>query len=184
MYGLVNQALQGLVLTSYGAPAWQAVAERAGVQSDTFLAMSPYPDELTYRLTGAAAEVLDRPVEEILIAFGEFWVTYSADQGYGELLDLMGSDLPSFLLALDDLHDRLRLSYPELDPPSIWCSDVTPESLVVHYASSREGLNAFVVGLLQGTARRFGERVQVNPLRGRATGHDHEEFLVLRSLAA
>jgi len=180
MYGLVNQAVKDLVLTAFGAPTWQEITERAGIRTDPFLAMSPYPDDVTYRLVAAAEEVLGTPADEILHTFGEFWIGYSAEHGYGELLALMGDDLPSFLLALDGMHDRLRLSYPELNPPSIWCSEVTPRSLVVHYASDRPGLAPFMAGLLQATARRFGERAEVELVRSRAEGHDHEEFLVRR----
>jgi len=184
MYGLVNLGLQAMVLATSGPAAWDRVTERADVRTEPFQATRPYPDEITYRLVAAAAPVLDRSEEEVLRLFGEFWITHSAEHGYGDLLHLLGSDLPSFLLALDTMHDRLRLGYPELDPPSIWCTDVTPASLVVHYASGRPGLAPFVVGLLHGIARRFDEQVEVRPVRSRADGHDHEEFLVVRSVAA
>jgi hypothetical protein len=183
VYGLVNQAVKELVLASAGETAWAAVIERSEVRIDPFLAMQPYPDDVTSRLVVACSEVLDRPAEEVLRSFGRYWIGYAADHGYGDLLDLMGDDLPSFLTGLDDMHDRLRLSFPHLDPPSIWPSDVTAGSLVVHYASRRSGLEPFLVGLLEGAAARFGETVEVSSLRGRADGHDHEEFLVLRSPA-
>jgi hypothetical protein len=181
MYGLVNQSVRHLVVGTFGTDAWARIAVRAGVQEDTFLAMSPYPDEITYNLLAAASEVLDKPAEEILETFGEFWVDYAAEQGYAELLSLMGDDLPSFLHALDDMHDRLRLSFPELNPPSIWCTDVSESSLRVHYASDRPGLTPFMAGLLRGTARRFGETVRVEAGPTRADGHDHDEFLLHRT---
>jgi Haem-NO-binding len=181
MYGLVNQAVKDLVLTTVGASAWEQITDRAGIRTDPFLAMSPYPDEVTYKLVAAASEVLERPAEDILETFGEFWITHSAERGYAQLLTMMGHDMPSFLLGLDGMHDRLRLSFPDLNPPSIWCTDVSAGSLVVHYASDRAGLGPFMIGLLRGTARRFGEEAQVRQLRGRTDGHDHEEFLVLRT---
>jgi hypothetical protein len=180
MYGLVNQAIQDLVLTRYGRPTWVDIVARAEVRVDPFLAMSPYPDDMTYRLVAAAAEVLGARPEEILERFGEFWIEYSAEHGYGELLDLLGDDLLSFLRALDGMHDRLRLTFPDLRTPSIWCTDVTPESFFVHYASDRAGLTPFLVGLLRATGRRFGEDLDVRLMHRRDDGRDHDEFLVLR----
>jgi hypothetical protein len=184
MYGLVHQAIKALVLSTSGAPAWERTIELAGVNIEPFVALRPYPDDVTTRLVASAAEVLGRTGDELLRLFGEFWISYSAEHGYGDLLELLGHDLTSFLVSLDGMHDRLRLSYPELNPPSIWCTDVTAQSLVVHYASDRPGLTPFVMGLLHGTAQRFGEVVEVRPGRGLADGHDHEELLVLRSVAA
>lgn len=180
MYGLVNQAMQDLVVAKFGQRTWTEILARADVHIDPFLTMSAYPDELTYRMVAAAAEILHTPVDDILRTFGEFWIDYSARHGYGELLDLLGSDLPSFLLALDGMHDRLRLTFPELNPPSIWCTEVTPGSLFVHYASDRDGLAPFLVGLLTATARRFGEEAEIRQVRSRADGHEHDEFFVLR----
>jgi hypothetical protein len=180
MYGLVNQAVQDFVLTRYGRPTWTDIVARAQVQVDPLLAMSPYPDDLTFRFVAAAAEVLGGTTEEVLERFGEFWIDFASERGYGELLDLLGSDLPSFLRGLEGMHDRLRLTFPDLRTPGIWCTDVTPGSVVVHYASERTGLTPFMVGLLRATARRFDEEADVRLVHSRGEGHDHDEFLVLR----
>ena len=178
MYGLVNRAVEDLVTHKFGPQTWEQVKSRAGVDVELFVAMSPYPDAVTYALVGAASEVLGIPAGEILEAFGEYWMLYSAREGYGELLDLMGHDVPSFLEQLDDVHERLKLSFPELVPPSLTVSDVSDASLVVHYRSDREGLAPFVVGLLRGVGARFGRPVEVTLLRGKDAGHDHDEFFV------
>jgi hypothetical protein len=184
MYGLVNQAMKDLVLSRFGPDTWSAITDRAGVAIDPFLTMRPYPDEATYKLVEATSEQVGMPAEDLLGVFGEFWVDHSAEHGYGDLLALMGDDLPSFLHAVDGMHDRLRLSFPDLSPPSIWCTDITSTSLTVHYASDRPGLDPFLVGLLRAVARRFGETAQVRLLRGRQNGHDHEEFEVVRTAVA
>lgn len=178
MYGLVNRAVEDLVTHKFGPATWEEVKARAGVDVEVFVAMSPYPDAVTYSLVGAASEVLGLPAQEILEAFGEYWMLYSAREGYGELLDLMGHDVPSFLEQLDDVHERLKLSFPDLVPPSMAVSDVSDASLVVHYRSDRAGLAPFVVGLLRGVGARFGRPVEVSLRRGRDDGHDHDEFLV------
>ncbi len=185
MYGLVNRAVEDLLTQRFGAQAWERVRTAAGVDVGAFVAMSPYPDELTYALVAAASAELELPAEAVLGAFGEFWILYSAEQGYGELLAMMGDDLPSFVRDLDQMHDRLRMTFPLLRPPSLWVSDVDEGSLVVHYRSERDGLLPFVEGLMRGAARRLGRDVTTTVLRRRADGADHDELrLVYADLAA
>ncbi len=51
--------------------------------------MKPYPDDLTYKLVGAACEVLNASAEDVLKAFGEYWILFTAEKGYGEMLNFM-----------------------------------------------------------------------------------------------
>ena len=61
MYGIVNKAIQGLVTEQFGEQVWNKVKESSGVNIDTFLSSESYPDETTYKLAGAASEVLNIP---------------------------------------------------------------------------------------------------------------------------
>lgn len=178
MYGLVNKAVQDLVVTQYGEDRWDAIKRKAGVDVESFVSMSPYPDEITYKLVGAATEVLGLPAAQILEAFGEYWTLYSAKQGYGELLKMSGNTLVEFLGNLDNLHARVGLSFPELKPPSFRCSDVNGGSLLLHYYSERKGLTPFVVGLLKGLGKMFHTDVRVTIEQTREAGHDHDVFRI------
>jgi hypothetical protein len=184
VYGLVNRAVQDLVLSRHGELTWESIKARAGCPEATFVTMSTYPDEITYSLVAAASEVLDVEPAVILEAFGEYWMEYSAEAGYGDLLAMMGDDLVTFLDELDHMHDRLRTSFPELNPPSIYLSDTADHSFVLHYVSDRGGLTPFMVGLLRGAARRFGQQVEIELQRSKEAGADHDEFLVRMSQAA
>lgn len=62
-------------------------------------------------------------------------------------------------------------------PPSYYSSQVTPESLLLHYYSSRPGLWPIVVGVLKGMSKEyFGFEVGVELLESRDEGADHEVF--------
>ncbi len=178
MYGLVNKAVHDLVVTKFGAEAWDTIRRRAGVESVSFVGLQPYPDAVTYRLVEAASETLGLPPAKVLEAFGEYWMTYTAREGYGELLDLTGGDFVSFLQNLHALHARIRRGFPGLQPPELRCTEVTSSSLRLHYHSHRPGLAPFVVGLLRGLGKRFGVEVSATLDRGRDEGHDHDEFVV------
>lgn len=178
MYGLVNKAVQDLVCDQFGEEAWEAIKRRAGVDTDVFVSMDAYPDEVTYNLVGAASEVLGATPEDVLKAFGEYWVLYTAREGYGDVLRMAGSSLLAFLQNLDSLHARVGTSFPELRPPSFRCTDIETGSVRLHYYSTREGLSPMVVGLLHGLGTMFNMELDVAHVVRRGEAADHDEFLI------
>jgi hypothetical protein len=178
MYGLVNQALEDLVRSNHGDAVWASIRDRAQLNVESFLSMSEYPDAVTYGLVRAASEVLGQPPEAILEAFGEYWVLYTSKKGYGEMLEMAGSSLPEFLMNLDQLHTRLGVIMPHLQPPSFVCSDITDHSLTLAYHSNRTGLAPMVIGLVRGLGKRFQTEVTIEKTAGREDGLDHDRFLV------
>ncbi len=177
MYGLVNKAVEDLVVTKFGEPTWEAIRAKAGVEVEAFVSMGAYDDSVTYKLVGAASEVLGIPASAVLETFGEHWVLFTAQEGYGQFLDMAGDTFPTFLQALDAMHARVATSLKNLKPPSFWCTDVTSDSLVLHYKSHREGLASLIVGLLRGLGKRFDTAVETFHVP-RADGVDHETFQV------
>ena len=173
MYGLVNRAIEELVLERAGAAAWNQVRKRAGVKVAGFVSMQAYPDEFTYGLVAAASQVLGMDPAEVLRAFGRHWILFTGREGYGPLLEAAGGDLRDFLLNLDALHARLGLSMPELVPPSFDVELVGEGVLRVQYRSQRAGLAPMVIGLLEGLGELFEEPVTVEHAQARdETRHD------------
>lgn len=184
MYGLINKAVHDLVVSKFGESTWTEIARKAGVTDPNFISMEKYPDEVTYKLVGAASEVLKAPAEQILEAFGEYWTVYSAEAGFGHLLEFAGNNLVDFLKNLDNMHTRVALTFPKLEPPSFRVSDITDSSLRLHYFSKRPGLAPVAKGMVMGLGKRFDTPVKVTLDRSRADGHDHDEFIVIYGDAA
>ncbi|PLZ28738.1 heme NO-binding domain-containing protein [Fischerella thermalis] len=178
MYGLVNKAIEEMVCSRFGKNTWQEIKQKAELEVDVFISMEAYPDDITHRLVKAASVVLGLSAAEIMQAFGEYWVQYTADEGYGELMDMSGDNLPEFLENLDHLHARVGISFPKLMPPSFECTDTEEESLNLHYRSTREGLTPMVIGLVKGLGKRFDTEVDITQTQSRDEGADHDEFLV------
>jgi len=176
MYGIVNKAIQGLVTENFGESTWLKVKEKSCLTVDGFLSSDSYPDEVTYRLAGAAAEVLDMSLENVLIAFGEYWILHTGLQHYGALMSSGGNDLKEFLINLPSFHSRVMLLYPNLTPPEFKITDIKEDSLAVHYFSEREGLQYFVVGLLQGLGKMYQVETNIKILQSRDDHFDHEVF--------
>jgi hypothetical protein len=184
MYGMVNKAVEEMVCMHHGEPVWERIKSRADVDIDVFMSNEPYPDDITFRLVGAASEVLALPAEEILQAFGEHWVLHTARDGYGGLLQAAGRTLPEFLHNLPNFHARVAMIFPQLQPPRFECTDVTPDSLRLHYFSHRSGLAPFVVGLMHGLGKMYSTPINVRLAQSRTDGADHDVFDVRWSPAA
>ena len=51
MYGLVNKAVESLVLSKFGQDTWDIICEKANI-SGTIISMKSYDDQVTYDLVG------------------------------------------------------------------------------------------------------------------------------------
>jgi len=176
MYGMVNRAVEEMVCTHHGEAVWERIKATAGVDVDVFMSNEGYPDEMTYRLVGAASEVLGVPADKILEAFGEHWVLHTARDAYGGLMQAAGKSLPEFLSNLPNFHSRVAMIFPKLQPPRFQCSEITESSLKLHYYTHRRGLAPFVVGLMRGLGRMFATPVTVRLVESRDDGADHDVF--------
>jgi len=161
MYGLVNKAIQDMVIKDHGPEKWNEIRTLAGMEDERFVSLKSYPDKLTYDLVGAASKVLGADAEQILMAFGEHWVLYTAKEGYGEMLDFTGSTLVEFLKNLDLLHLRVKNMMPHLQPPKFECLSVSDREVELLYYSDRPGLAPMVTGLLHGLGKRFSVELEV-----------------------
>lgn len=156
MYGLVNRAIQQMVASHHGEDVWQRIKARADLQDlDFFSTYQAYPDDVTHRLVAAATQELGLSGDQIMQAFGEYWITYTASEGYEQLLESTGETLPEFLDQLDNLHARAAIAFPELQPPSFRCQHSADASMQLEYRSKRRGLAPMVTGLLHGLGKRF-----------------------------
>ena len=71
MYGMVNKAVEEMVVMHHGEAMWEQIKAKAGVGMEVFMSNEAYPDEITYNLVAAASELLKLPAGQILRGFGE-----------------------------------------------------------------------------------------------------------------
>jgi len=161
MYGIVNRAIEELIVEKFGEEKWEEVKDKANFNSEGFMTLKPYPDELTFQLVAAASEILNIPSDALLEAFGEYWILYTAERGYGEMLNLAGDSLPAFLKNLNMLHGRVSNLMPELAPPQFECINEEANSIDLIYRSHRIGMVPMLLGLIKGLGKRFGKEVAI-----------------------
>lgn len=155
MYGMINEAMRRHVSETAGADAWDRIAARADSPT-TFASMHYYDDALTYSLVAAATEELHASAADLLRSFGRYWTTRVGPENYADILGATGTDVESVLVHLDEMHARLQSLYPELRPPSFEVSSSDGRELELRYRSEREGLEPFVLGLLEGLGELYG----------------------------
>lgn len=178
MYGIVNKAIEELVIANFGEDKWEAVKKRSGIDIDYFLSNEPYDDDITYKLAGGVSEEMNMTVSNVLEAFGEWWILKTGKEKYGGLMEAGGQNLKEFLVNLPMFHNRIMLMYPKLTPPEFQISDIAENSVHVHYFSKRLGLQEFVRGLMHGLAKMYNTSAEVELMQSRDNGDDHEIFKV------
>ena len=155
MYGMINNALQQMIVTHYGDAQWGRIKLEAGVDIDGFVSMHSYPDQITYNIVGHAANILSVPATSLLEEVGEYWIIHTAQVGYGDMLNMVGDNLVDFMKNLNSMHSRLSHMFPSMIIPTFEISDVTDRSMIVHYKSKRQGLEYMVIGLIRGLGKKF-----------------------------
>lgn len=178
MYGMVNRALQELLVKEHGESTWHRIKDEAGVDLEEFSSMASYDDKITYDLAIAASKVLEAPLDQLLDAFGRYWVEFAKASSYAILLEQAGKDLHEILPMLNELHTRLALSFPELQPPSFEVLEDTPEHILLQYDTFRPALAPFVVGLLHGLAEMVGTPIKVDHVQAKGDEHDADVFKI------
>ena len=162
MYGLIHSAARQMVLEQLGADAWSRILARAGYVDMHFINGEVYGDEVTFGLVGASSDVIAMPADELLFAFGRYWIGFVGQSAFSSAMKATGKDFVSFVAGLDRLHRSVRIAMPEARMPSFEVLQPDAAHVKILYVSDRRGLEAFVAGLLQGLMDRFGESGQIS----------------------
>ncbi|MFT5288288.1 MAG: hypothetical protein ACI8QS_002073 [Planctomycetota bacterium] len=183
MYGLVNRALQQLIVSDYGHDVWQRIAHAAGWTEVEFVSMERYDDALTYGLVSSASKELRVPAPELLEAFGLAWPRYVVGKGFGVLMEMSGDTFGEFLGNLDHLHTRIALSYTSLQPPSFDLERSEPGAWDLRYYSSRPGFAPMVMGMLYALAEKFNTKIDISSQEIQMEGGEFSFLFTVREEA-
>lgn len=175
MYGLVNEGIRQMVISVAGEDTWESMCREVGIPPEGFETLCPYDDSVTYRLVEVISNRLHIPQDEVLRRYGHYWITFTAEQGYGEIMRLFGTDFRSCLENLNRMHAHMGAMMPALSPPRFRVEASSSRDWIVHYYSFREGLGPMVLGLLEGLAKKYNECATINRIP-KGTRSDHEEF--------
>ncbi len=168
MYGMINRAIEDLVVSCASEEIWEQVKQKAGLELGVFIDSSQYNDEVTYKLVEASSQILNQSPEEILHAFGRHWILYTGKEGWASVFDLGGDNMVDFINGLDSMHARVEIVLPEAQMPEFSVVEHA-DHLELTYRSARQGLAPMVLGLLDGLAEKFNESWLVEHVENKST---------------
>ena len=125
------------------------------------------------------------PEIELLEGFGEQFFIWCREFGYDRTLQALGATVRDFISNLDALHDHLATNmFPEMRAPSFRCTDGSNGEILLHYYSSRAGLQHIVIGIIKTVCRQLHDtEVNMEIIQERDDTHDHVVFTI-RELGA
>lgn len=158
MFGWINDCCESLVVTKFGLEKWHEIKEKAGctVNDGGFIRHKYYTDESSVELVVAVSSVLGISVNDVLEVFGQYFMEFTRDAGYDNLLSCQGSNLRLWLSNLNALHDHLQDTLPRGRFPEFWSEDdvEVKGTIILYYFSERGSLFVpFVFGLVKEVAR-------------------------------
>ncbi|XP_022238313.1 soluble guanylate cyclase 88E-like [Limulus polyphemus] len=172
MYGLILENLCKYICTKYGEDKWEEIRRLAKVEQNSFTTHQVYPDCYIPKLTAMACQVLNVSEEDFLVAMGVSFVSFVGQYGYDQVLSVLGRHMRDFLNGLDNLHEYLKFSYPQMNAPSFFCENETAYGLTLHYRSSRQGYLWYTIGQIKEVGRHFYDTdVHVEVLREEKSGN-------------
>lgn len=161
MHGLVNKAIEGFVIDTYGEEAWRAIAQASELDDPHFEAMMVYDSEITPRVINCACQVLRADPADFLQNLGTYLVSQPSQQAVRRLLRFGGVDFVDFLHSLDDLNDRARLAVADLNLPRLELREHTSNQFSLLVRSDLAGFGHVFVGLLTAMADDYGALVML-----------------------
>lgn len=169
MKGVIFNVLESFIVDGWGEQAYDDILAMCPLSTKgVFVGPATYPDADLFAIVGQACARLGVPLPVALRAFGK----YLGPRLAARVPTLVAAHHhpKSFLMAIDDIiHVEVRKLFRDAQPPRLTTTDTGPDSLTVHYASSRN-LCGLVSGLLDGTSDLFGVTIAHDHVRCRADG--------------
>jgi hypothetical protein len=152
VHGVIFSSFRDYVTEQHGRPAADAVF--AGGAS--YLLSESYPDEELLGAVARTADVAGEEVDTVLFEFGVF----AAEKTFARLYPAISPSAREFLLTVETrIHELVRATIPNAEPPRLHVSE-GGDGLFIVYESPRR-LCVLLRGLVEGTARHYGEKAEV-----------------------
>ena len=143
------------MIAKHGEAIWKQIRELAGIRSQSFVLHNIYSDSTIASLARAYSEITSLSIDSIMHELGVRFVSFVEQNGYTQLLKVLGRNMRDFLNGLDSLHEYLRYSYTKLKPPSFFVEMESPQGMILHYRSKRVGFLHYVIGQIEEVGRKF-----------------------------
>jgi hypothetical protein len=156
VHGIIFTSFRHFVTNRFG----REQATRLWADEPQYLITEAYGDAVFTRLFAKVAEETDSGPDELLRDFGVFAAERTFVLLYPSYFDVAG-DARTFLLTVENrIHELVRATVPDARPPQLHVEPLGDDGVRILYTSPRR-LCVLLEGLVQGTARHFGEEAEV-----------------------
>lgn len=163
MKGVIAVALKEMVVDRFGEDKWRETLKSAGVdQEPMLLPVSDVDDGLVLKIVDELCKALNLSLDQAADAFGEHWVGVYSQKLYKTVFRSC-TNAKELLLKMDDVHVRSTKDIPGARPPRFDYEWVDDKTLIMTYKSHR-GLIDFMVGLIRGVGKFYGEDISATKL--------------------
>jgi heme-NO-binding protein len=157
VHGVIFASLVDYLSARHGP----AVVSEILSDQPVFLLSESYEDERLLALVTRASELTGTPERELVHEVGVFTAQQTFARLYPAFFAVAGGTR-AFLLSVETLiHELVRATIPNASPPQLHAVRLGDDGVTIRYTSSRR-LCALLAGLVEGTARHYGEEVQID----------------------
>ncbi|PYG87273.1 methyl-accepting chemotaxis protein [Ruminiclostridium sufflavum DSM 19573] len=125
-------------------------------------------DPLIFSIINSAAKLVGKPVEEVWREIGQSNIV-SFSKWFPSFFER--ASLKGFLMMMDHVHTQLTKMIPGAKPPRLIAKELSANEIEIRYAS-RRGMYDYFIGLLEGSAAFFGEKLTYSELERGTDGED------------
>ncbi|XP_072375287.1 soluble guanylate cyclase 89Da-like [Diabrotica undecimpunctata] len=155
MYGMLLESVAHFIQLEYGEDVWTEIRKAAKCDYQVFNTHQVYPDNLISNLAVAAATVLGASYDSFMNFYGRCFVRFFTHLGYDITVKATGRYFTDFLESVDNIHTQFRFTYPKMQSPSMYLTDIDVNGCVLVYRSGRQGFTQYIMGQLVQVAKDF-----------------------------
>ncbi len=161
MDGIINKYFIEMIKERLDEKDFLTVLSELQVDEYSYITGENYSDHDTISLVTVFSEISGKPTNDVLEAFGSYWITRVGGSKYGSIINAGGHTLSDFITNLPFLHGKVLMMFENIDPPSFIVEPIDIDSFLITYTSMRSGLGHLVKGMLIGLADYFNESADV-----------------------
>ena len=163
MKGVIALALKEMVVEKFGPEKWKNTLIKAGIDKEPLiLPITNVDDSVVLKIVDSVCNVLNISLIQAADAFGDYWVNVYSQKIY-RVYYLDCKTAKEFLLKMDEVHATVTKNIPNAHPPKFEYEWKNEKTLIMKYKSQR-GLIDFMVGLIHGVGKFYGETLKVTKL--------------------
>ncbi|MEW6995111.1 heme NO-binding domain-containing protein [Colwelliaceae bacterium MEBiC 14330] len=177
MQGTIFTAFSDMVIEKIGMECWNELLDKTKPASQgIYTAGEQYKDGELIEMVKLLSKKTGIAINDLLTAFGEYIFETLYQNSPADLSSL--TNLKDFLLAIDGvIHSEVKRVHPSAYLPSFKYHNSENGDLILEYSSKRK-LCYLAVGLIQGAAAKFSEKISISHPVCMHKGADHCELII------